>query len=260
MENELYQTPETEVEEELLVEETAQTPIQKLLANKKLLVICGAAIALVIILILVLSLGKGSNKATTPLDLEMDIKNAKSYKAYEKAQLNITNGLADDEMEDLTKILKKSEKYDEDDLKDAFEEGVEDLEDTYGKNYKFYYKIVDKDKLSEHDLLNAADDLTDAARDMYNEIKESDADDLEDLAESMDLKKSDAKKLKKITEAFYKKMKDAKVTAGYELEVTYYVDGKELEEPKELNEATIQVYKVNGKWVSLNTLDIEDLF
>ena len=265
MENELYQTPETEVEEEFTTpaetpaEEPAQTPIQKILANKKLLTYAGIAVVAVIALILIISLFKSPNKVTTPLDLEMKVKNAKTYKAYEKAQLKITNGLADDEMEDLMKILKKSDEYDADDMKDDFEDMLEDYQDEYGKNYKFYYEIEDKDKIDKDDLKDIEDDLQDSARDMYDEIKDTDVEDLEDLADAMGLKKADAKKIKSIMEKYYKGLKKAKISAGYELEVTYYVDGKELEEPEELREVTIEVYKVNGRWVTLNNLDI-DLF
>ena len=255
MENENYQIPDLGSEPTTPNETPVQALAKKALP-KKYLLIGGIAVVAIIALILIISLFKGPNKATTPLDLDMAVKNAKSYKAYEKAQLNLSNNLAENEMEDLLKLLKKTDEYDEEELKEDFEEGVEELEDKYGKNYKFYYKIVDKDKLSEHTLLNAADDLTDAARKMYDQIKETDMDDLEDMAESMDLKKSDAKKLKSILEGFYKKMKKAKVTAGYELEVTYYVKGSELDEPKELSKDTIKVYKVNGRWVSLDNLDI----
>ena len=265
MENEIYQTPETENEEfiapaeapvEAPAEAPAQTPIQKILANKKLLTYAGIAVVAVIALILIISLFKGPNKYTTPLDLEMKVKNAKTYKAYEKAQLSITNGLADDEMADLMKIMKKSDEFDADDQKDEIEDKVEGYEDEYGKNYKFYYEIEDKDKIDKDDLKDIEDDLQDNARDMYDEIKDTDTDDLEDMAEMMGLKKADAKKIKSIMESYYKTLKKAKVSAGYELEVTYYVDGKELEEPEKLSERTITVYKVNGRWVSLDNLDI----
>ena len=265
MENELYQTPETENEVtvpteapvEAPVEEVAQSPIQKILANKKLLSYAAVAVVAVVAIILVISLfAKGPNKYTTPLDLQMDLKNAKTYKAYEKAQLSQTNGLADDEMEDLMKIMKKSDEYDVDDMKDDIEDMVEDYKDEYGKNYKFYYEIEDKDKLDKDDLKDAEDDLQDNARDMYDEIKDTDVDELEDMMEMLGLKKSDAKKIKSIMESYYKGLKKAKISAGYELEVTFYVDGKELEEPEKLYERTITVYKVNGRWVSLDNLDI----
>lgn len=265
MENELYQTPETEIEEEYTapVEAPAANPvkdlIQKIMGDKKLLTYAGIAVAAVVVLILVISLFKAPNKVSTPLDLQMDLQNAKNYKSYEKAQLKVTNGLADDEMEDIMKILKKSGEYDVEDLKEDFEDGVEDLVDEYGKNYKFYYEIEDKDKIDKDDLKDIEDDLQDSARDSYKDIKDTDEDDIEDLAEMLDIKESDAKKLINILVKYYKGLKSAKVTDGYELEVTYYVDGKELDEPKELREVTIEVYKVDGKWVILDDLDF-DLF
>ena len=72
---------------------------------------------------------------------------------------------------------------------------------------------------------------------------------LEDSFDEMGLSKSDAKKVKKIMEGFYKDLKEAKISAGYELEVTYYVKGSELDEPEERYERTINVYKVDGRWV-----------
>ena len=264
MENEFFTTPEPENEftvpaeapVEAPAEEPAKTPIQKILENKKLLVIAGAAVVAVIALILIISLFKGPNKYTTPLDLEMDLENAKTYKAYEKAQLNLSNGLAESEAKDLLKIMKKADDYDEDDMKDMIEEMVEGYEDEYGKNYKFYYEIEDKDKIDKDDLKDIEDELQDNARDMYDEIKDTDVDDLEEYFEEMGLKKSDAKKVKSIMEDFYKGLKKAKISAGYELEVTYLVKGSELDEPEELYTETIEVYKVNGRWVSLDNLDI----
>lgn len=264
MENELYQTPETETEYTTPVEAPAANPvkdlIQKIMGDKKLLMAAaGGVLVLIIALIVIISLAKGPNKVTTPLDLQMDLQNAKNYKSYEKAQLKVTNGLADDEMEDITKILKKSSEYDVEDLKEDFEDGVEDLVDEYGKNYKFYYEIEDKDKIEKDDLKDIEDDLQDSARDSYKDIKDTDEDDIEDLADMLDIKESDAKKLINIMVKYYKGLKSAKITDGYELEVTYYVDGKELDEPKELREVTIEVYKVDGKWVILDDLDF-DLF
>ena len=131
---------------------------------------------------------------------------------------------------------------------------VEEFEDEYGKNYKFYYEIEDKEKIDKDDLKDLQEELRDLADEYYDEVKDIDNDDLEDWADDADLKLSDAKKLKNEAVSLCKKAKKAKITAGYELDVTYYVKGSELDEPEELYEATITVYKVNGKWVSYDTV------
>ena len=253
MENEFYQTPETVAEGEYVApvaEMPEQPPVKKGLPKKAIIGV--AVVALVVILILTFS--GGPNKYTTPLDLEMAVENAKTYKAQEKAELNMTNGLAESEMKTLLKIMKKSEEYDADDLKEEVEEMVEDYEDEYGKNYKFYYEIEDKDKLDKDDCKDAQDALRDRFDQMYDELKDVESEDLEELADMLGIKKSDAKKMANTMKDYYKKMKKAKVSAGYELEVTYLVDGKELDEPEELYERTVTVYKVNGRWTTLSDL------
>ena len=269
MANEYYQTPENGNEYTAPAEAPVQAPvqapaanpakdlIQKIMGDKKLLIAAaGGIVVLIIALIVIISLIKGPNKYTTPLDLQMDVQNAKTYKAYEKASLSLTNGLADSEMKDLLKIMKKSDEYDAEDEAEDFEEEVEDLIDEYGKNYKFYYEIEDKDKIDKDDLKDAEDELQDEARDMYKQIKNTDLEDLEDSFDEMGLSKSDAKKVKKLMEGFYKDLKEAKISAGYELEVTYYVKGSELDKPEERYETTVYVYKVDGRWVTLNNLKL----
>lgn len=271
MENELFPTPETENEftvpaeapveapVEAPAEEAAQSPIQKILANKKLLAMAGIAVVAIVAIILVISLfAKGPNKYTTPLDLEMKVQNAQSYKEYEKAQLKLSNGLANDLAEDALSIMKKNDDYKDyiEEQTDDYKDKVEDLKDEYGKNYKYYYKVEEKEKIEKDDLKDIQDEIRDEFKSLYSETKDVDSDEIEEIADMMDIKKSDVKKLLEAAKSYYKKMKSAKVSAGYELEVTFYVDGKELDEPEELGTETIEVYKVNGRWVTLDNLDI----
>lgn len=227
----------------------------KLLKNK-LFYIGVAVVALVVALVLGLFMlfGKAPNKFHTPLDLQMKVENALSYEDYESAQLKLSNGLVDSLAKDYLDAMKQSESYDADGAKDTFQEMLEEYQNEYGEDFKHSYEILTKQELDKDQLEEVQAEIREEFEDLYQEVGEAEADDLEELA---GIKKDDAEKLLKSAIDFCKKMESAKVTAGYEMEVVYSVEGSELEEPLELDKTTVNVYKVNGRWVTLDSLDIE---
>lgn len=206
-----------------------------------------AAIVAVVLIFFVFGGGSGG-KYTTPLDLWMDIENAKTFKAYQAASVKVTNGLFDDEMKTIQDLEQKSDYADDGDW---FEEQVEEYEDEYGSDYKFYYEVDEKEKLDSDDLKDLQEELRDDAEATLEEIEDTDP---EDLADQLGLSEKDAEKYIDVNAAVYKVLKSAKITEGYELEVTIYAKGKELDEPEEIEECTITVVKVNGKWVDLDDI------
>jgi len=264
MENEFFENEEAEQTTPVAPapeEQPAYIPVapapQKPKLNKKLLIpiIAGVAVVAVVLAIVLFAGGGGSYK--TPLDLQMNALNAKTYDKYIDASTKASNGLLDDAMKDYYDILRKTEMLDY--MEEFYEDKVDSYEDAYGKNYKFYYEVEDKDNLSKNDLKEAKEDLknlADSLKHSIDEAKENDDDDWEDDAEDMGVSVAQAKKLLKAMESMYKALKSPKVSEGYALEVTIYVKGSELDEPEEYRSTTVNVYKVNGKWVSLDNLNL----
>ena len=91
-----------------------------------------------------------------------------------------------------------------------------------------------------------------ALADWADGILDMDNDDLKDTADEMGLKKDDLKKLAQIAKDLGKKLKKAKVTAGYDLEVNIRIKGSDDEDD---NDIDMTVVKVDGKWVSLSSVN-----
>lgn len=239
------------------VKNGANAAMKKVKALPKTLFIgIGAAIAAVVAIILAFSLLGNSYKS--PVKLAEKSANQKTYVAQDKQILKQLNGLCTGDVRAILNIRKKADDYKDSlaDDKESFKDTIEDMKEEYGNNYKYTYKIEDKEKLEKEDLREVRDSL-DAAYDqikkLEKETKDWDSDDWEDLAEELGISKNNAKKLLKNCKKLAKKLSSAKVTAGYELEITRTLKGSELDEPEE-TEITMTVYKVNGRWVSYSAL------
>jgi predicted transcriptional regulator len=184
--------------------------------------------------------------------------NNKKFSAMFDNSTAVLNGFLEKEVNSVLKIMKKSDGYEDmmEDQKDYFEDHLEDMEDEYGKNFKYTYKIVDKDELEKDDLRDFRDELRSIADDiewLEDEVDDFDSDDWEDMADELEISKGDAKDLVNEILDMGKVCKKAKVTAGYELTVEILLDGSELDEPEE-SEMTVYVYKVDGRWVAYEGL------
>ena len=213
------------------------------------------AIAVAVLIVGAITLSFITNTYKTPVKLYVKYMNAETHKNPYNDQLKLLNGLCDNEMKAMIKIMKKSDEY-EDELEDEIEDWesqVESFKERYGDDYKFSFEVDDKEKLDKDDCKDYQDDLRDYAKSRYNSIKDEiddyDSDDWSDMADSMGISRSDAKKYAKKMQDMYKEMRTAKVTAGYELDIIIKITGSELDEPEE-QEHTIHVYKINGRWVS----------
>lgn len=288
MENEILEngtTPETEIvqEPETVVTEptaeTTETPAatgnkitealgkaadkgKELVANpkavwekikavpKKVWIGIGAGVAAILALILCLSIFTNTYK--TPVKAMQNIANNKKASATFNKRAAALNGFCEKEYKQLINIIKKSDDY-EDSL-EYWEENIEENKDELGNNYKYTYKVTDKDKLDKDELKAMQKNLRSSGRSMADASDDMDSDDYEELADAAGIKKSQAKKFVKIAEKIGKKLKNAKVTAGYTLTVEVNLSGSEVEdfEPYEME---IEVYKINGRWVSMNALN-----
>lgn len=213
------------------------------------------AIAVAVLIVGIFTLSIVTNTYKTPMKLYVKYMNAETHKNPLNDQIKLLNGFCTDEMKAVIKILKKSDDYKEalEEMQESWEERVESYKEQYGDDYKYSFKIEDKEKLDKDDCKDYQDDLRDTAKSMLSslddEYEDFESDDWSDFADDMGISRSDAKKYVKALEALCKEMKQAKVTAGYELDIIIKITGSELDEPKE-QERTIHVYKINGRWVS----------
>lgn len=256
MENE-YQIPQEE-NQEACATETAEAPKSTKKFPIKLVIIAAAAVVAVLMALLVY--GMATNTYKTPIKLMAKTMDSKAGD-YMDETLDQLNGFTEKETRAILKIMKKSDDNN-DELKDAqedYENSIEELQDLYGKNFKLKYEITGKEKIDKDGLEDIEDSFGDMAEyfeDAVDETKDYDADDWERLAERSGLSKAQMKKLVKAMGKLGKTYKKAKVTAGYELQITWtYECGKDAEMDKDFQrEQTICVYKVNGRWVCLNAL------
>lgn len=234
--------------------------------KKYSIILGGSLVGLVAVIVaLVLVIGALTNSYKTPIKTMQKYANTKTYYTSYDCSLDMLNGFCEDEMKEIVKLYKSTDEYKDniEDEKDYFKDEIEDLKDEYGKNYKYTYKITGKEKLEKDDLKKFRDSLRDMAeslKEIEDETEDYDSEDWEEAAEYLgfDGDKSKVKKLVKIVDKIRDVYKGAKVTDGYELEVTVILTGSELDEPEEV-EMTINVYKVNGRWISEDAL-INDWF
>lgn len=210
-----------------------------------LVAIAGAAAAILIAAIIVI-FSLATNTYKTPVKEVEKIVNMKNAEKMINQAPAVLNGFGEKEAKAILKIMKKSDDWDDmmDEANEAWEETVENLEDEYGK-YKIKIKVEDKDKLDKDDC-EEFQDMLDEIAEYRDYLKDMDSDDYEEMAEELGVSKSEAKKIVAQAEKFLKKCKSAKVTAGYELDLLVTIDGKDGEDESEL---TVNVYKVNGRWV-----------
>lgn len=210
------------------------------------------AIAVAVLIVGYIAIGFFTNTYKTPMNLVVSFINDKTHSDPIKDVTKLLNGFADDEINAIIKILKKSDDYEDmvDGVEETFDKLVETLEKQFGDNYKCSFKVEEKEKLDKDDCKKFKKNLKqlgEMVEQIVEKTEDYDSDDWEDMAEEIGISKSNAKKLVKHLEDLEDELKDAKVTKGYELQITTIIKGSKLDEPEE-NEMTINVYKVNGRW------------
>ena len=200
-----------------------------------------------------------SNTYETPLKLMMEIQNAKKVTDISTMYIPLLNGFAEKEVKAVFEARSKSEYFTDrmDDYTDMLQDNIDNYKDEYGSDYKYSYKIVEKEELERTDRNEFRDQIKSYAqnlKDLVDQTKDFDNSDWEDLAEELDLSKSEAKSLVAALEDLYKVLNDVEVTEGYEITYTQTLKGSELDEPDVMEDLTINVYKVNGRWISSDAI------
>lgn len=258
---EIVATQEAPVEEAAPAAEEApiKNILEKIKALPKVIWIAAAAVVVVIIAAVIL-FNVLTNTYKTPVSIMEDVANTQKITDYGKYLSQQLNGFAEDEYNAIMKILMKSEDVKDsfDDMLDNFNDSIEDKKDEYGDDYKYTYEIIEKEEMEKEDRREMRDDIKDMADDideLIDETKDYDSDDWEDLADESGLTKAQCKDLVKALEALKKALKNPEVDEGYVLTVKVTLTGSELDEPEE-EEIEVPVYKINGRWVSENALNV----
>lgn len=215
--------------------------------NKLVGIIAVAAIAVVLLILIVSLFGNGGSYKTPFKTLQSLInKQSTDLFAYEKA---ISDPVSAKFSKTVYGIVKSNSE-----VKESFKEQKEDLEEVYDnikgfKITKIEFKKAEKIKGS--DLRSIKEQYN---KDNFERILESlddmDSDDIEDLADNLDISKGQAKKLVKAMKSYYKSLGKAKVQEGYNVEVI--VRAKYDGETDKTERIDVQVLKINGKWYISN--------
>ena len=223
---------------------------------KKVWIIGGSALVAVIALIVVLV--ALSNTYKTPIQTMEKYANAKKAGNMYDEALDMLNGFCEDEYKAIIKIMKKADSYNDnkEDYEDRFEESLQEKKDEYGDNFKVTYKVTEKEKLEKEDLKEFRDTMRTRGEAMNQMYGDMDSDDYEEFGEFLGITKSQAKDLVKQMKAIAKNYKTAKVSDGYTLTVVRTITGSQLDEPEE-EEFDINVYKVDGRWVTEDVLNMD---
>ena len=220
---------------------------------KKLLIgVAGAILALVLIIVLINALGGGWKAPIKDVINEMNSDEVD----MENEIVNMYGGLGKKELKKIYKIVSSSKNFKdyEDESEDSFKDEAEDLEDEYGKNWKYSYEIDDKDDLDKDDLKDIKDEFKATGKDLIDfadRILDLDNDDLKDLADDMGLKKDELKDLAEAIKDLGKTIKSTDVKKGYEVELEVKIEGKDDDDSFD---ADIAVVKADGSWVIANTI------
>lgn len=184
--------------------------------------------------------------------------NTKEFSFRYHFRLDHLNGLMAEESKEIIAILEDSDEFSDliEDLEDIFIDSIDDMKDEYGDNYKYTYKILEKEELNRKEIRKFRDelrDLSDAIERLEEEYDYIDSDEWKDMADEVGLSKSQLKNLFRQIFSMGKICQNAEVSEGYELTVLVTLTGRELDEPEE-DEITVCVYKVDGRWIGESSI------
>lgn len=192
-----------------------------------------------------------TNHYKTPLKQYLNYVNCKEDEAAVWEVAKMLNGCGEKEVRALLKIIETSEEKDYFQV-NPFIRHLWIMEDTYGEDYRFTCKIIEKERIEPEDLREVERSYSDAANALevtLEQTKDYTATQWNTMAQEWGITRTEAKQLVKTAKELYDIWKDVEVTAGYDMILALTVRSSELEEP-EVEEMRFSVYKVNGRWVS----------
>ena len=226
-------------------------PEKPKLSTKTLAAIGGAVVGLIVIILIISSCGGGGYM--NPINKLVEMNNKKSYGVNEFVDAT-ANGLLAGEFKSLLKDVQKLDDYKnlETDMKENAQDSYENNQDTYGKNFHYSFKKEDVDKLDSDDRQSYRDSVRsrgDTIADYIENYKKMDNSEKGDLADRFGVKKADLDRIYNDLKSISDTLKKVKVDEAYKIGGYGVITGSELDEPEETR-TTINVYKINGTWVT----------
>lgn len=162
--------------------------------------------------------------------------------------------------EDYVKIAGKTDEY-KDDSKEQqrrYENCYDNMDDEWDK-WKLSFDMKSKEKLDKDDL----EDIKEEHEEYYEDTLEhqidyledilEDEDEIEDIADSLDISEKDVKSVAEIMIEGYEKQKKMNITAGYEVKGRFVF--KADDEEYKTDTVKFTVVKVNGDWCYAGPLE-----
>jgi len=192
-----------------------------------------------------------SSSYKTPIEDILKVINKKQTN-IDKIADAVVPAMLSDTYDEIIDVLKSNKEYKKDFKKlyeqtlpdaaeDAYDRFYDNLEDMYGKNVKFSYKIEDKEKLDKDERKAIA-----SVYSSFADLSSGITDCIEALENCTEFKEKELKKLVNQVEALEKKLDKFKVSSGYILDVKFTIKGKEDKETRNMD---IVVIKADGDWM-----------
>lgn len=213
-----------------------------------------AAIVVAVLLVVVLLIPKDSYK--TPIELQEDMMNAKTADKMLDRTVDMLNGLGEKEMEDIVKILEKTDEVES--AKNMLVLTLGTIRDNAGEKYKIKLTPKSKEK-SDSDNLEYMQERIDKLAETFADCAEQLEENSAEVQEELGLSEKDVKKLVKAYKKLAKIYGKAEVTKVYDVKVKTKITGSGLDEAMK-GEQYFRVYKVGGHWISGEALDILTMF
>lgn len=226
----------------------AAAPAEKKDNGNMMKIIIAAAAAVVLLLFIIIVANIAGNNYKGGIKNYVKLLNSRSTDDQKLMSFD-TPPLAMTYYNDNMAILKKMDSEYVSDYKEAFEDDLSDfydyLDDTYDDDWKITVEFRGKEKMSKKDIKKANESFEDLAE-YYEDYYDFDEDDFEDILDDADLDEDYAKQAYKAYEKFMKGLGKVKISKGYEVDVTFKIDGGDGDDKLK---TTVYAYKMNGTWV-----------
>ncbi len=195
----------------------------------------------------------------TPVWLTEEYKNSRTYLDSNLFYLKLLGGYCSDITDSIFKIMKNSPAYSAytEYEKADFEDRVNENKATLGDDYKYEYKIIGKEALSETDLQEHEKTLKALAEeygyDFLARFEDISEEELSAYSNTLGIGLADLRKLISYIEQLQQKLLSATVSEGYTLKLEITLYGSKLDEPK-VEQEDYTVVKVDGCWMPAHLL------
>ena len=229
--------------------------------KKTIGILVGAGVAVVAVVVLIGSLLFGGGGYMDPINKYMKALNSQSTDYLEvetalsgsklgKIQRDMFQAYVDADAE------RWGESYDDmlDDGADSLEDFYDYADDEYGK-WKITFEKKDAEKMDKDDIEEMTENMNDSFEYMYDECEDmlKDDDEIEDMADSLEIDEKDAEKIVKQMMEYCKFFAEGKVQDAYEVKGKFIIESEDG--TFETDTVELRVAKINGSWIYFGSGD-----